>query len=136
MIDHNARLDRMYRSLPSAILAVEIISTSTTGRHKIDMPSDQIPAASTISMYPLGLAKAPEFAEGLDRVLLAPPTAAESDARLAWAKACVHSAAARARRRTELRFASTCEECHRSVAERQGDWHCPRLLSYVTCVHG
>eukprot|EP00959_Pyramimonas_sp_CCMP1952_P055114 1152263-Pyramimonas_sp.AAC.1 len=86
------------------------------------MPSNHIPVASNISMYtpdqseckniPLWLAKSPEFADALDRLLLAPPAAEESTARLAWAKSCAHSAATCARQRIKLRLASSYEECH------------------------
>eukprot|EP00959_Pyramimonas_sp_CCMP1952_P336062 7036786-Pyramimonas_sp.AAC.1 len=79
------------------------------------MPSDHIPVVSHISMctpdksecknIPLWLAKSPGFADELDRLLSTPPADDGSAVRLAWTKECMHSAAARARRRIKHRVA-------------------------------
>eukprot|EP00959_Pyramimonas_sp_CCMP1952_P031948 670456-Pyramimonas_sp.AAC.1 len=69
VIDRTARVDRIYCSLPSAILANMTTATSTIGRLRIGMHSDRVHVASNISMYtpdqieckniPLWLAKSP-----------------------------------------------------------------------------
>eukprot|EP00959_Pyramimonas_sp_CCMP1952_P204074 4267907-Pyramimonas_sp.AAC.1 len=79
------------------------------------------PDLSACKNIPLWFAKTLEFADWPDRATLAPPVASESDARISWTKTCMHSAAARARRRIEFRVASAYEECHHwSMAALRG----------------